>query len=77
MSAGMRSRGWLCLPRSALSDSRPAPPAARKDGAGRGRLGSDTAVSPERLPGVITPPPLVPLSDLTLSTGPSTSLPRP
>ncbi|CAN0481797.1 unnamed protein product [Rangifer tarandus platyrhynchus] len=48
-----------------------------KDGAGRGRLGSDTPVSPERLPGVITPPPLLSLSDLTLNTGPSISWPQP
>ena len=45
--------------------------AARKDAAGRGRLGSDTPLSRERLPAVITPLPLLSLSDLTLNTGPS------
>ena len=45
--------------------------AARKDGAGCGRLGSDTPLSCKHLPGVITPLPLLSLSDLTLNTGPN------
>ena len=63
-----------------VSQQRPHPiltsllQAARKDGVGRGRLGSDTPLSRERLPGVITP---LSLSDLTLNTGPSVSLPQP
>ena len=55
-------------PRSVLIRFSPAPPAVRM---GRGRLGSDTPHSRERHPGVITPLPLLSLSDLTLNTGPS------
>ena len=68
MSAGMRSRGWLCLPEASSSDSHPAPPGCPE---GWGGLGSDTPLSRERLPGVITPLPLLSLSDLTLNTGPN------
>ena len=55
-------------PRSVLIRFSPAPPAVRM---GRGRLGSDTPHSRERHPGVITPLPLLSLSDLTLNTGPN------